>query len=106
MKVAADRRAQALGVADDDNLEARFSDIQLFVGMFPDDEHVRKASTELTISILSAVEQTIAFFTANECKLNSILLEPRSSSCSWSGWKGHLHWRWLWTEISAEHSTD
>lgn len=68
MQVATDRRKQALGVADVDKLEARFSDIQLFVGMFPEDEHIRRASTELTISILNAVEHTIAFFIANECE--------------------------------------
>lgn len=36
--------------------------------MFPDDENIKLASVELTVSVFDAVERGIDFFISNECR--------------------------------------
>ncbi|ROV98393.1 hypothetical protein VMCG_07143 [Cytospora schulzeri] len=49
-----------------DGLIAIFSDVELFLGQFPGDSHIKDASLELTVTILTALEQAIGFFISNE----------------------------------------
>lgn len=65
-KHTADVRQQAL--AGFDGLVHLFSDAELFLGTFPSDENIQKASLELAVSMLQAIEQAIELFTSNGCK--------------------------------------
>lgn len=49
-----------------DDLISIFSDVELFLGDFPGDPYIKDASVELAITILTALEQAIGFFTSNE----------------------------------------
>ncbi|KAK6220697.1 hypothetical protein LQW54_001888 [Pestalotiopsis sp. IQ-011] len=45
-----------------------FSPVELFLSLFPGDQNIIKASTDLTVIILKAVEQAIVFFLRNSVK--------------------------------------
>ncbi|CZR49553.1 uncharacterized protein FPRO_15912 [Fusarium proliferatum ET1] len=49
-----------------DGLIDVFSDVELFLGTFPQDEGIRNASLDLTVAVLCAIEQAIRFFLRNE----------------------------------------
>jgi hypothetical protein len=47
---------------DTDGMEKAFGDAELFLALFPKDENIKKASTELVVATFKAVEDTIGFF--------------------------------------------
>lgn len=51
-----------------DGLIPIFSDVELFLGGFPGDSHIKEASLDLTVTILTALEQAIGFFISNACE--------------------------------------
>jgi hypothetical protein len=59
-------RHQVLGGFD--GLIAIFSDVELFLGTFPEDANIRNASVDLTAATLEAIERAIGFFISNECQ--------------------------------------
>lgn len=64
-----------------DGLIPIFSDVELFLGDFPGDPHIKDASVGLAITILTALEQAIGFFTSNECGyFTAIYRIPKVSS--------------------------
>jgi hypothetical protein len=66
LKTTAEVREQAL--TGFDGLIHLFSDVELFLGTFPSDDNIKRASLELTVSTFQAIEQAIYFFTTNSCK--------------------------------------
>ncbi|ETS84507.1 hypothetical protein PFICI_02532 [Pestalotiopsis fici W106-1] len=67
---ATNKSAQVRGEAlhsFDDILDV-FSPVELFLSLFPGDQNIIEASTDLTIIILKAVEQAIVFFLSNSVK--------------------------------------
>ncbi|KAL2837694.1 hypothetical protein BJY01DRAFT_237764 [Aspergillus pseudoustus] len=63
LKTTADVRQQAL--TGFEGLAHLFSDVELFLGTFHGDENILRASIELTVSTLGAIEQAIYFFTTH-----------------------------------------
>ncbi|KAJ0414354.1 hypothetical protein BJY00DRAFT_321098 [Aspergillus carlsbadensis] len=63
LKTTADLRKQV--VDGFDGLVHLFSDVELFLGTFPRDENIKRASLTLTVSTLEAIEQAIKFFTTS-----------------------------------------
>lgn len=49
---------------------AIFSDVELFIGTFPSDENIVKASVDLTVAALKGIELAIGFFISNSCELS------------------------------------
>ncbi len=45
-----------------DDLDMMFSEIELFLQAFPDDENIVKASVDLIMATFSAIEAVIGFF--------------------------------------------
>ena len=45
-----------------DDLGALFADIDLFFAMFPDDQNITAASTNLVHAIFQAIEEAIGFY--------------------------------------------
>ncbi|KAF7556378.1 hypothetical protein G7Z17_g1417 [Cylindrodendrum hubeiense] len=43
-----------------------FSDVEVFLGTFPEDLSIRNAAVELTVTTLEAIERAIGFFISNE----------------------------------------
>lgn len=66
VKTAASVRNQVLEYFD--GLIPIFSDVELFLGNFPDDKNIWNASVDLTITTLDAIERAIGFFISNQCK--------------------------------------
>ncbi|KAL6876224.1 hypothetical protein HDV57DRAFT_156315 [Trichoderma longibrachiatum] len=66
VKIAANLREKVLE-SFDDNM-AIFSDVELFIGTFPDDENIVKASVDLTVAALKGIELAIRFFISNSLK--------------------------------------
>ncbi|EGR49436.1 uncharacterized protein TRIREDRAFT_106627 [Trichoderma reesei QM6a] len=66
VKIAANLREKVLG-SFDDNM-AIFSDVELFLGTFPDDENIVNASVDLIVAALKGIELAIGFFTSNSLK--------------------------------------
>jgi hypothetical protein len=66
VKIAASVRNQVLEYFD--GLIPIFSDVELFLGNFPNDKNIWNASVDLTVTTLDAIEQAIGFFISNECK--------------------------------------
>ncbi|OMP88709.1 hypothetical protein BK809_0005430 [Diplodia seriata] len=64
VKTAANVRKQVLEGFD--GLIPIFSDVELFLGTFPQDHNIWNASVDLTTTTLEAVERAIAFFVSNE----------------------------------------
>lgn len=52
-----------------ENIEKMFSDIELFLHIYPKDENIEKASIDLMASTLYAAENVIGFFTKSTCTL-------------------------------------
>jgi hypothetical protein len=52
-----------------DALEERFDDIEVFLGLFPDDKKIRDASIALVVSVMKAVEDAIGFFLSSQGRL-------------------------------------
>ncbi|OQV08649.1 hypothetical protein CLAIMM_12882 [Cladophialophora immunda] len=51
-----------------DDIDMMFSEIELFLQAFPDDEHIVQASVELITATFSAIEAVIGFFTKSALK--------------------------------------
>ncbi|PTB69276.1 hypothetical protein BBK36DRAFT_1111341 [Trichoderma citrinoviride] len=66
VKIAANLREKVLG-SFDDNI-AIFSDVELFLGTFPDDANIINASVDLTVAALKGVELAIGFFISKSLK--------------------------------------
>ncbi|KAG4442565.1 hypothetical protein IFR05_001977 [Cadophora sp. M221] len=64
VKQAASVRNQVLEGFE--NLIPIFSDVELFLGTFPNDPNIKNMSVQLTVTTLIAIEQAIGFFTSNE----------------------------------------
>jgi len=73
VKTAASVRQQALDAFD--GLIPIFSDVELFLGTFRGDPRIRKASVDLTVTTLIAIESAIGFFISNECESRIIGLQ-------------------------------
>lgn len=69
MKVASEVRKKLTGSFDSDSLDRTFSDIELFLATFPEDENIKKASVNLVVATLKAIEDTIGFFIQNSGKI-------------------------------------
>lgn len=52
----------------DDNISI-FSDVELFLGTFPNDKNIVNASVDLTVATLKGIELAIGFFISNACKV-------------------------------------
>ncbi|KAL7941802.1 hypothetical protein V8C42DRAFT_333750 [Trichoderma barbatum] len=63
VKIAANLREKVLG-SFDDNVSI-FSDVELFLGTFPNDENIVSASVDLTVATLKGIELAIGFFISN-----------------------------------------
>ncbi|KAL5090384.1 hypothetical protein Trisim1_004576 [Trichoderma cf. simile WF8] len=63
VKIAARLREKVLE-SFDDNVSI-FSDVELFLGTFPDDENIVNASVDLTVATLKGIELAIGFFISN-----------------------------------------
>lgn len=50
-----------------DQVESEFSDIEVFLQIYPGDENVKKASIDLIASTLFAAENVVGFFTTATC---------------------------------------
>lgn len=59
-------RQQAVDAFDD--LIRIFADAEQFLGTFPGDKRIRRASVGLTVATLEAIERVIGFFISNECE--------------------------------------
>lgn len=70
VKTAASVRNQVLQGFD--GLIPLFSDVELFLSTFPDDVNIRKASVDLTLQTLHAIERAITFFLSNECRCHIV----------------------------------
>jgi hypothetical protein len=66
VKTAASVRNQVLECFD--GLIPILSDVELFLGSFPNDKNIWNTSVDLTVTTLDAIEQAIGFFISNECK--------------------------------------
>ncbi|KAL5332559.1 hypothetical protein BJX70DRAFT_126789 [Aspergillus crustosus] len=64
MKTSSDVRKQALTAFD--GLVHLFSDVELFLGTFPQDVNIYNSSLDLTVTTLQAIERAIGFFTSNQ----------------------------------------
>lgn len=62
-----------------DRVEAMFSDIELFIQLYPGDKNIEKASTNLIASTLFAAENVLGFFMKGTCR-SRVLLHSRSPS--------------------------
>lgn len=51
-----------------DGLVPIFSDVELFLGTFEQDQNIWNASMDVTLTTLEAVERAIAFFLSSDCK--------------------------------------
>lgn len=47
---------------DSDSLDQMFGDVELFLATFPEDENIKKASVDLVVATLKAIEDTVGFF--------------------------------------------
>lgn len=66
MQISADARTQALNAFKD--LWKVFQEAELFISTFPTSQHVRSSAIELTVAVLSAIENSIAFFSTSRRK--------------------------------------
>lgn len=77
MKQTAAVRKQVGEVFDGEGLENLvpiFSDVELFLGdMFDKDPNIRKASLDLAIAALTAIDLAVGFYTSKACE---VLLHP------------------------------
>ncbi|KLU91597.1 hypothetical protein MAPG_10115 [Magnaporthiopsis poae ATCC 64411] len=106
VKSAAHVRQQAVNAFD--GLIPIFSDVELFLGTFPGDVRIRKASVDLIATTLDAIERAIGFFISNElwrgtkAVLNAIdyernmveslgMIKTKSSSLMEEAAKSHIH---------------
>ncbi|KAL1644142.1 hypothetical protein SLS58_004422 [Diplodia intermedia] len=99
VKTAANVRKQVLEGFD--GLIPIFSDVELFLGTFPQDHNIWNASVDLTTTTLEAVERAIAFFGASAIfhgsdyqaslleSLNRI--EEKSRNLMGEAMKSHIH---------------
>lgn len=78
VKTAASVRQQALDAFD--GLVPIFSDVELFLGTFPGDPRIRRASVDLTVTTLDAIERAIGFFISNECAYWLLLRQATSKA--------------------------
>ncbi|EFX02414.1 hypothetical protein CMQ_2463 [Grosmannia clavigera kw1407] len=62
VKVASEVRKE-VNSFDGEKLDQLFADIEVFLGTYPKDENIKKASVDLVVAILKAVEDAIGFFT-------------------------------------------
>lgn len=51
-----------------DGLVDIFSEVEFFLGTFPQDVNITRTSTLLVVSTFEATERVIGFFTSNDCK--------------------------------------
>lgn len=51
-----------------DDVDTMFTDIELFLQIYPGDENIQKASVDLIASTLFAIENVITFFLKGTCK--------------------------------------
>lgn len=65
---------------DQQDLEQKFSAIELFLATFPKDPDIREASTELIASTLKAIEDVIGFFLEGKSEYNPTEMFSLSSS--------------------------
>lgn len=65
-KAAGIARKTMMGAFDD--VDTMFTDIELFLQIYPGDENIQKASIDLISSTLFAVENVITFFLKGTCK--------------------------------------
>ena len=92
VKTAASVREKAVGAFD--GLIPIFSDVELFLGTFPGDVRIRRASVDLTVTTLDAIERAIGFFISNECEFRPLGLQaPGKADVSYrryssKGWQG------------------
>ncbi|KAL6879293.1 hypothetical protein J3F83DRAFT_725709 [Trichoderma novae-zelandiae] len=106
VKIAANLREKVLGSFDDST--AIFSDVELFLGTFPNDENIVNASVDLTVAALKGIELAIGFFTSNSLKrgtkalltsddyekglLESLdMIKTKSKSLMEEALKSHIH---------------
>jgi hypothetical protein len=58
---------------------AIFSDVELFLGTFPDDENIVNASVDLIVAALKGIELAIGFFTSNSCEFLDRMMDNGKS---------------------------
>jgi hypothetical protein len=80
VKTAARVRQQAVGAFD--GLIPIFSDVELFLGTFRGDVRIRRASVDLTVTTLDAIERAIGFFISNECEFQLLELQATGNADS------------------------
>lgn len=78
VKSAAHVRQQAVNAFD--GLIPIFSDVELFLGTFPGDVRIRRASVDLIATTLDAVERAIGFFISNECESRLLGLQANGEA--------------------------
>jgi hypothetical protein len=54
-----------------DDLERKFGDIETFFATFPGDENIKKASVDLIVSTLKAIEDVIRYYAKNHSELRN-----------------------------------
>jgi hypothetical protein len=69
MQISADARTQALDAFKD--LWKVFLEAELFLSTFPTSQLVRNSAIELTVAVLSAIENAIAFFSTSRRKTSN-----------------------------------
>lgn len=57
-----------------DDLMPILSEAELWLGMFQDDEAIRKAAISLTVAIIDAIERSIGFFISKEGRYKIFLV--------------------------------
>lgn len=67
MQISADARTRALDAFKD--LWKVFLEAELFLSTFPTSQLVRISAIELTVAVLSAIENAIAFFSTSRRKI-------------------------------------
>lgn len=78
IKTAAGVRTKVLRNTEIDGLITVFSDVELFLGTFPNDVNIHKAAVELTVATFDAIERAIGFFLRHGCRSLVILLGAES----------------------------
>lgn len=68
MRVAAGVRDQVKKKLNEDDMGKTFGDIELFLSVFQEDPNIEKASVDLLVAILAAVEGVIGFFLSHQGK--------------------------------------
>lgn len=62
-------REQVKDTFDGNELEKTLEDIEIFLSVFQGDKNIEKASVELLVAVLAAVEGTIGFFLSHQGKI-------------------------------------